>query len=150
MYKKILVPVDGSAASDRGMREAMALAKIHAASIRLLHVVDLVVLGDWGGAGAYSQTVIDSMSQGGRKLLEAAVAKVRKEDLVCDSVLEQVVGGRVADQVLAQATQWPADLIVMGTHGRRGLSRLALGSDAELVVREATVPVLLVRSPAQN
>jgi nucleotide-binding universal stress UspA family protein len=48
-----------------------------------------------------------------------------------------------------QAKQWPADLIVLGTHGRRGLSRLAMGSDAELVVRQSSVPVLMVRDPAE-
>jgi nucleotide-binding universal stress UspA family protein len=51
-----------------------------------------------------------------------------------------------ADLIVAQAREWPADLIVMGTHGRRGLLRVALGSDAEQVLRAATVPVLLVRS----
>lgn len=63
-------------------------------------------------------------------------------------VLLESIGGRAADLIVDQAKQWNADLIVMGTHGRRGLRRLALGSDAELVVRSASVPVLLVRGDA--
>jgi nucleotide-binding universal stress UspA family protein len=67
-----------------------------------------------------------------------------------DSVLLESIGGPAADFIIAQAKQWPADLIVMGTHGRRGLARLAMGSDAEQVVRAMTVPVLLVRSAPQR
>jgi nucleotide-binding universal stress UspA family protein len=65
-----------------------------------------------------------------------------------DSVLDDTLGGRISDRVLAQAQQWPAQLIVIGTHGRRGVGRLLLGSDAEQVLRQAPVPVLLVRAAA--
>jgi nucleotide-binding universal stress UspA family protein len=51
--------------------------------------------------------------------------------------------------IVEKAKEWPADLIVMGTHGRRGLSRLVLGSDAEWVLRSTPVPVLMVRGPAE-
>jgi nucleotide-binding universal stress UspA family protein len=60
------------------------------------------------------------------------------------------IGGPAADTIVAQAQQWPADLIVMGTHGRRGFARLAMGSDAEHVVRAASVPVMLVRNAPQR
>ena len=60
------------------------------------------------------------------------------------------IGGVPADFILAQAKGWRADLIVMGTHGRRGLVRLALGSNADLVVRGATVPVMLIRAEPQK
>jgi nucleotide-binding universal stress UspA family protein len=62
-------------------------------------------------------------------------------------VLRETLGHRVADLIIKQAKRWRADVIVLGTHGRRGVSRLVMGSDAELVVRETSVPVLLVRSP---
>ena len=57
------------------------------------------------------------------------------------------MGARAADRIVDAASRWPADLIVMGTHGRRGFERFALGSDAETVLRSSTVPVLLVRVP---
>jgi nucleotide-binding universal stress UspA family protein len=63
-----------------------------------------------------------------------------------DTVLHEPVTKRVADEVLREAKRWEADLIVMGTHGRRGVQRLVLGSDAEQVVRQAEIPVLLVPS----
>jgi nucleotide-binding universal stress UspA family protein len=60
-------------------------------------------------------------------------------------MLVEARGRRVADAIVAQAKKWKADVIVIGTHGREGLARVVLGSDAELVVRESPVPVLLVR-----
>jgi nucleotide-binding universal stress UspA family protein len=60
------------------------------------------------------------------------------------TVLVEDFGGRVADAIVKQAKRWRADLIVMGTHGRRGVKRALLGSDADLVVRYSPVPVLLI------
>jgi nucleotide-binding universal stress UspA family protein len=70
--------------------------------------------------------------------------------LKAESVLLETVGGSAADRIVEQAQKCKADLIVMGTHGRRRLRRLALGSDAELVVRSSPVPVLLVRGAAKK
>lgn len=75
-------------------------------------------------------------------------AVVREHALEPQSVLLESIGARAADLIVDQAREWQVDLIVMGTHGRRGLRRLALGSDAELVVRSASVPVLLIREHA--
>jgi nucleotide-binding universal stress UspA family protein len=63
-------------------------------------------------------------------------------------VLVESIGGVAADLILEQAKDWHADMIVMGTHGRRGIFRLAMGSDAEQVVRGAGIPVLLVKGQA--
>ena len=62
-----------------------------------------------------------------------------------DTLLFDNVSNRLCDTVLEQVKKWGADLIVIGTHGRRGVGRMLLGSDAEQVVRTAPVPVLLVR-----
>ena len=62
-----------------------------------------------------------------------------------DSVLLDTYGTRLSELVVKQVEEWGADLIVLGTHGRRGVGRLLLGSDAEQIVRTATVPVLLIR-----
>lgn len=86
----------------------------------------------------------------GRSVLDAGEAAAKKEGVKVDSVLLESIGGVAADLILAQAKTWQPDLIVMGTHGRRGLARLALGSDAEQVVRAATVPVMLVRGSSQG
>jgi len=145
MYRKILVPVDGSKPSAKGLDEAIRLAKDQGGEIRLVHVVNEFILDPAYSPQAYAPNVIESIRSGGRGLLDRASAVVRSHGVQCDAVLLESVGGPAADFIVAQAKEWPADLIVMGTHGRRGLRRLAMGSDAEGVVRLAPVPLLLVR-----
>jgi len=152
MFQRILVPIDGSPTSNRGLEVAIGLASDQKAKICLLHVVDeLVATGGVDGMtyvpSSFSDEFIRALRQQGRKLLASAEAKVRKHGIDVDAVLRETVGYRVADLVIKQAKKWRADVIVLGTHGRRGLSRVVMGSDAEMVLREAPVPVLLVRSP---
>jgi nucleotide-binding universal stress UspA family protein len=90
---------------------------------------------------------LKALREEGRKLLAKAETKARQRHLKVDTVLLESFGHRVADLIVKQAKKWRADVVVLGTHGRRGLSRILMGSDAEMVVREAPVPVLLVRSP---
>ena len=86
------------------------------------------------------------MCRGGKKIIEKAEALARRNGVTPESVIIESFGGRAADFIVAQANKWRADLIVLGTHGRRGVKRLVMGSDAEQVVRTTPVPVLLVRS----
>jgi nucleotide-binding universal stress UspA family protein len=152
MFRRILVPIDGSPTSNRGLEEAIALAKNQSARLCLLHVVD--ELATTRGFDAtmyvpadYIDEFMKALREDGKKLLAKAETKVRQRRIKVDTVLLETLGYRVADLIIKQAKKWRADVIVLGTHGRRGLSRLLMGSDAELVVREARVPVLLVRSP---
>jgi nucleotide-binding universal stress UspA family protein len=101
-------------------------------------------------APSYIEELILALRAGGKKLLTRAEVKVRKHGLEAETVLVQTFGRRVADVIVIQAKKWRADVIVLGTHGRRGLSRMVMGSDAEWVLREAPVPVLLVRSPLRS
>jgi len=84
------------------------------------------------------------------KVLEEATARVRRSDVPYEQKLIETLGVRAADEIVREAKQWSADLIVMGTHGRRGLKRLAMGSDAEMVLRRAPVPVLVVRDKPES
>ena len=150
MFRRILVPIDGSTTSNRGLEEAIGLASDQKAKICLLHVVDELAVGADGMMympPSYIDEFIRALRAGGKKLLTRAEAKVRKHGIEVEAVLLETVGRRVADLIIKQAKKWRADVIVLGTHGRRGLSRVVMGSDAELVVRETPVPVLLVRSP---
>ncbi|MDE2304360.1 MAG: universal stress protein [Gammaproteobacteria bacterium] len=144
MYRQILVPIDGSATSNAGLTEAIKIAKALGGKIRIVHIVNEMIVDYAFGSGLYANTVIDSMRADGQKILSEAEARVRGEGLEPEGVLIESIGGGAANFVIEQAKEWPADLIVMGTHGRRGVRRLALGSDAELVVRGVTAPVLLV------
>lgn len=98
--------------------------------------------------GKYIDQFIDALRAQGKEILGKAQRVVFEHALKCESVLLETIGAGAADQIVAHAQQCNADLIVMGTHGRRGLRRLALGSDAELVVRSSPIPVLLVRGAA--
>ena len=147
MYKRILVPVDGSSTSLRGLNEAIKLAKSSGGSLRLVHVVnELFIDGGYGtGDSLYYADVIDGLREAGKRILGESERVVREQGVSFESELVETIGGRASNVIVNQAVQWPADLIVMGTHGRRGITRLALGSDAEMVLRHAPVPVLMVR-----
>jgi nucleotide-binding universal stress UspA family protein len=142
MYGKILVPVDGSETSKRGLGEAIRLAKEQGAVIRCIYVIDEHILFD--APFAYPD-LLDKLREAGKAILDDASGQSRGAAVPVEAVLRESGGRRVSKAILEESASWPADLIVMGTHGRRGLSHLALGSDAELVVRESSVPVLLVR-----
>ncbi len=146
-YKRILVPVDGSSTSKAGLKEALKLARTPGARLRLLHVVDESPLLSLPEAGYAIDTVIDDLKRSGKALLANVAKSVAAQGAKCEIAMVESVGQRVADQITADAKRWRADLIVIGTHGRRGVQRLLMGSDAELVVRNTTIPVLLVHGP---
>jgi nucleotide-binding universal stress UspA family protein len=144
-YKRILVPVDGGSTSDKGLDEAAKLARGAGAKFLLLHIVDdTVAFSSPEGAGV--NLVLDALRASGQEVLEKAAARARRARLQAKTLLVDNFTGRVAEAIVEQAKRWRADLIVMGTHGRRGMNRLLLGSNAELVIRNSTVPVLLVPS----
>ncbi len=150
MYGKILVPVDGSETSTRGLTEAIKIAKAQGSQLRLVNIVNEYILDITYAPGLFAENLIESLVEAGRKVLDTAEKAAQREGVKAESVLIESIGGVAADLILAQAKQWQADLIVMGTHGRRGLARLVMGSDAEQVVRAATVPVMLVRGVVQQ
>ena len=143
-YKRILVPVDGSAASNKGMMEAIRLAKGSRARLRLLHVVEEYAAFSSPEIGVNIGPLLDALRRAGRKTLASIGRRARRAGARAETALAENFGARVADIIVAQAKRWRADLIVIGTHGRRGLQRALVGSDAELVVRYSPVPVLLV------
>lgn len=147
MFKRILVPVDGSATSNRGLQQAIQLAKEQKAALMILHVVDENPLVQSAIAdGALFDELLSSLTQSGKKILAKAETDARQKRVKVQTALVENWFGPVADAILKQARKFRADLIVIGTHGRRGGARLLMGSDAESVVRQSTVPVLLIRS----
>ncbi len=148
MYAKILVPVDGSDTSILGLNEAIKIAKIHGSQLCLLHIVNEFVFDYSFSPGLYADRVIDSLRVRGQEILDQMASLARQQGLHPECVLVESIGGAAGNLIVDQANKWSADLIVMGTHGRRGIRRFALGSDAEEVLRSATVPVLVVRGAA--
>ena len=146
MYQRILVPIDGSPTSDAGVAEAIALAKITGGQLRFMHYLDpMPFFAGLEGAAAIAVDAVSVMRTDGEQLLQRAREQAVAEGVAADTVLVDTASGRLSDQVRQQADHWLADLVVVGTHGRRGVRRTLLGSDAEDVARTSPVPVLLVR-----
>ena len=150
MYKRILVPVDGSPTGQLGFQEAVKLAKDQHAALRIVHVVNdwLVISPD--ASGADTGPAMQALRAAGEALLQKTEESARSAGVDAQSVLVDEIGERAGVQIVKQATDWPADLIVCGTHGRRGVRRLLMGSDAEYIVRNSPVPVLLLRSRTED
>ncbi len=147
MYERILVPVDGSATANIGLEEAIKLAQLTGATVRLIHVVEELILATgYEGYAFDTAGLLESLLKAGKGVLEQAKAKVEAAGVKVETVMVERMASRASDAVIDEAVQWKAELIVIGTHGRRGMSRIILGSDAEQIVRLSPVPVLLVRS----
>lgn len=142
MDKRILVPVDGGTTSMNGLEKAIRLSRASGAKLRILHMVDSIAFSR--DHSMFTATA-DKFRESGRKSIKEVMARVRKQQVQADSRMVENLTGRAADTIVKEANKWRADAIMMGTHGRRGFNRLVLGSDAELVVRTASVPVLLVQ-----
>lgn len=148
MYRRILVPVDGSAIATDGLREAIRLAKGWGIKLRLIHVVDRLSLVQALEPAPIIADLLKSMERNGNAVLEKARWLAQKDGIAVEAVLKKPARGSVSDTIVDEARRWKADLIVMGTHGQRGLTTTLLGSTAQGVIRAAKRPVLLVTPPS--
>ena len=146
MYKRIVVPVDGSETAQKALVTALQMARESSGCVHLVHVVEGLTPMAADPYGAYSGEVIEVMRQSGRKILDDALALARAEGVQADTQLFDNFGERLAEVVADSATRFNADLMVVGTHGRRGLGRVLMGSGAEQIIRLSPVPVLVLRS----
>ena len=145
-FRHILVPVDGSPTSDKALDEAIRLAVFSGAKISLIHVIDdLSYATGFEPATDYVQQLIPLVRAAGEDLLAKQGERVLAHGLQLECVLIAEGPGRVCEHVAEHARISHADLIVLGSHGRRGIGRVLLGSDAEQIIRLAPVPVLVVR-----
>jgi len=147
MYQRIVVALDGSDTATRALQEALRLAREGHSQLRLIHVVDLGSLLVTGGEGIDLDRVESAWCVAGQRILEQGTALARAAGIDVETALLETDGQRVSDVIAADAAAWHADLLVVGTHGRHGISHLLLGSVAEGVARASTVPVLLIRRP---
>lgn len=147
MFKRILVAVDGSAPSMLGLEAAVALASDQRAELVLLHIVDdASYLRAQGHAGMadYAQAYVKALNASGRSILQDAQAVARARGVEGKVRLGVTGGHSIAHAIVDQARRLRADIIVVGTHGRRGVRHMLLGSDAEAVLRQSHIPVLVV------
>lgn len=149
MYKRILVAIDGSAHAAHALEHAVDLATALSARLRIIHVVDMGLLPYGPELGIDIEALIEARYAVAEKTLAAARDSVQTpgvevETKLLDTALPTV---HVATTIAEDAVSSQADLLVLGTHGRRGVERMVLGSVAEGVARRSTLPVLLVPMP---
>lgn len=142
MYKRILVPVDGSETSNKALVAALQMARESDGRVRVVHTLDEL---SYVTGYEYSGDVLNLAREYATKVLRDAMDVARSSGVPTDSKLAEAPGRRLGDVIGEEAGSWEADLIVVGTHGRRGISRALLGSGAEQVIRMSPVPVLVVR-----
>ncbi len=151
MYKHILVAVDDSETSRLALHEAINLAKEQKAKLRIIHVADEQIV-DYDGLGIDFNGYVASIKEYGQTLLSKAAEMARELKIDFDTQLMELktLQGPVAQKIIEAVQAWPADLLVIGTHGRRGFNHLLLGSVAEGVMRIAPIPVLIIRGKASK
>ena len=143
IFKKILVPIDGSDTSKKAIAMALQMAVEDKAQVRLIHSIDEL---SYLSAHEYSGELVRYAREYGEKILQNGLSAIHAVGVKGDTKLIDFSAQRLGDTVADEARLWGADLIVLGTHGRRGVGRLLLGSGAEQVIRLAPVPVLIIRN----
>jgi nucleotide-binding universal stress UspA family protein len=147
MYKRVIVPVDGSPTATKALVAALQLARDSGGRVRVIHVVEeLAFVDGYDMYGGQTGELLQVMREAGDKVLDAALEIARSAGVEADKQLFDRFGERLGEVVASAARDWNADLIVLGTHGRRGIGRVLLGSGAEQIIRLAPTPVLVIRS----
>lgn len=141
-FQRLLVPVDGSPTSNKALVAALQTARDSGGTVRLVHVVDeLTYLSGFED----STILLEEVRRGGQRVLTAALEMAKAAGAPAETQLIDRPGERLGECIARDARDWRADLIVVGTHGRRGIARVLLGSGAEQAIRLAPVPVLVIR-----
>ena len=148
MYSKLLVPLDGSPTANLALHHAAVLARLSGATIVLLHIIEEMKHSNgFERPRVYIEEVRPGFLAAEQKLLDEAAIWLRQEGVTIETVLLESKGERVSVLIAQQVLATGCELVVWVTHGRRGVDRLLLGSDAEQLARIAPVPVMLVRQP---
>jgi nucleotide-binding universal stress UspA family protein len=142
MHPRVCVAIDGSPAADHALHEALRMCEGRTTDILLISVVEVRVNA---AEGVNFESIYDSWRDEGKKALDAAAATVRAASIEPELKLVDTDGKPVARTIVEEAERWRADVIVIGTHGRSGFTRLMLGSVADQVIRSSPIPVLVLR-----
>ena len=151
MYQKILLAMDDSHASELALSQAIILAKATGSEVKVLFVASDETGGLTGHAGM--STGIPELSDIGQRTLADATKLLQGAEIVHATQLSQqrnIPPAQIHEVIVAEADAWGADLLVLGTHGRRGVRRMIMGSVSEGVVSKTTKPVLLIRSSLED
>jgi len=150
VYSRILAATDGSETSELAIEQAARLAKDQGAQLRIAHVIEQSRLA-FAAAGPVAvdlEAILEALRKSGQAGLDRARAIAQRNGVQAETAIvgQDAVDDRVAIVLAEEARRWKADLIVLGTHGRRGINHLLMGSVAEALARIAPAHVLLVRA----
>lgn len=147
MYKRIVVAVDGSETSGKALDEATKLAREMSSIILLLHVCEeMPIMWEPDGMNMIlMQNSLKAVADAGKELLDVHRKQLEEQGMTVETKLVETYGGRIGSVISEEAQKWNADLLVVGTHGRKGIAHFLIGSVAEDITRTASIPVLLVR-----
>ena len=149
MYEHILIASDGSKTSTKAVRHGLKLAKsVGTSKVTIVTVTEMLsALGMSAGMGAGMAIPLEYYERhtvaSAKKVLSAAIKMAEREGVTCQT--EHIADQRPSEAIVAAARKKKCDLIIMGSHGRRGIDRLLLGSQASEVLTGSTVPVLVVK-----
>lgn len=143
MYERILFPTDGSEGAATALEHAVSLAETYGATLHVLYVAN----SNRDSVTTMGEQVVDALEREGASVVSETVDRVRDHSI---DVVDEVLQGDPSETIRDYADSREIDLIVMATHGRRGLDRYLLGSVTERVVRTSDVPVLTVRMTAED
>jgi nucleotide-binding universal stress UspA family protein len=142
MFKKMAVALDGSHSAEEALEVAFNLARSERAELAICSVIDPIMIAGTAPPSPAMEVVIDDMERFARKLVAGAVERAGRSGITATG---ETRCGAPAFEILKYAADVGADAIVMGTHGRSGLKHFLMGSVAETLLREAKVPVIVVR-----
>ncbi len=143
MYDRMLIPTDGSVTARKAAREGLRLAKDHGSRVTFVHVLENPLLAGYAAPEAlpYSANLYQDLKRAAGEILDEALELAKEAGV--EAGAELIENRRAADAILDLAKEH--DLVVMGTHGRKGFDRFVFGSVAELTLRRCPVPVLVLR-----
>jgi len=147
MYKRIVVAVDGSETSNKALEEATKLAREMNSLLLLLHVCEeMPIMLEPDGMNRFlMENSLRAVADAGKALLEKYRGRLAEQGVAVETKLVETYGGRIGSVLSEEAYKWNADLLVVGTHGRKGIAHFMMGSVAEGVAHTASMSVLLVR-----
>lgn len=149
MYAQILIASDGSELADRALDHGLKLAKLAGSALTIVTVTEPVTLVGGGYASVAGGVIdplpelVEAQEKAARELLERAAKRAAEQGVTAKTIL--VDNSFAADGIVATANEIGAELIIMGSHGRRGLNRLLLGSQTNNVLAHTKIPVLVTR-----
>jgi nucleotide-binding universal stress UspA family protein len=147
MFKHILIPTDGSPVSTKAVKAGIALAKEHGAKVTGYHAVEPIPMHLYGEGYVPDRAMIEAFERRQQAAAKKHVSALAREALAAGVAFEPVVqtSNRPYDGIVETANKRKCDLILMSSHGHRGLNRMMLGSVADKVIQRAKVPVLVYR-----